>query len=579
MSNLSPFNTRSHRPTPKMPWLINSIKFLVFLPALIYFYSIYAYTTNIPFSDDYNRLNRIIPIIQSDTLQEKLKILFSYSLEQLLLVNKVVILLIYSVWGEIDLKIARFVGNCPLLVLLFFAYKTLPENREKIFLVFPSALILFQLKPNWFSIACGNGNIYALCFSGLVFYFLGKNSIRYFFGASFFAICSTISIGSGLATLAAGWLTLIIQGRFKLAWIWLVGTLIFVGSFSLGTNNLASPLTSSFLTIPSWDDLVRMGIFLISFLGTIFSFESQTTILTFGALIICYFIYLLYRKYYAINLAVFSFMVCLILVAAIAAWFRSGLGENAVLADRYKVYSLIMILLIYISVVDLFYSRINQKLVFIVGMIMITGSIYLVSYSEGKQKLAFSKNLLIWRTNQWLDQNYNLMAHPFQKQANSIMTMALTSGYYKLPYQHINIPDERYSKSVNSVDLCMRESETPFKSDFNVITVGPELSPFLVRIEGMIYDQKLPPPEKVEPVHVILTSSKGRYIFTAHSQEHVKKSIHYRQGTTNKGLLALIPFNKLKDNIYRLGLCYSEEVVFSNHLIIKQNHQFKHVVK
>ncbi|SVC47948.1 uncharacterized protein METZ01_LOCUS300802, partial [marine metagenome] len=297
--------TNFKEPAPQSFWLVYFGMVLVFSPVLIYFYSIYAYTTNIPFSDDYNRLNRIVPIIQSGTLQEKLKILFSYSLEQLLLVNKVVILLIYSVWGEIDLKMARFVANSPLLVLLFFVYKTLPENREKIFLVFPSALILFQLKPNWFSIACGSSNIYALCFSGLVFYFLGKNSIRYFFGASFFAICSAISIGSGLATLATGWLTLIIQGRFKLAWIWLVGTLIFVGSFSFGTNNLASPLTSSFLTIPSWNDVVRIGIFFISFLGTMFSFESHTTIFTFGALIICYFIYLLYKKYYAINLAVF----------------------------------------------------------------------------------------------------------------------------------------------------------------------------------------------------------------------------------------------------------------------------------
>ena len=118
-----------------------------------------------------------------------------------------------------------------------------------------------------------------------------------------------------------------------------------------------------------------------------------------------------------------------------------------------------------------------------------------------------------------------------------------------------------------------------FRSDFNVIAFGPEFSPFLVRIEGVIYDQKLTLPAKAEPVHVILDSLEGKYIFTAHAQEHIEKSIHFRQGTPNKGLLALIPFRKLKDNIYRLGLCYKGRVVFNNHFIIKQNHQFKHIIK
>ncbi len=268
-----------------------------------------------------------------------------------------------------------------------------------------------------------------------------------------------------------------------------------------------------------------------------------------------------------------------IIVTAIATLFRSGLGENSVFADRYKIHSLTMVLLIYISLVDLFYSRINKKWIFMAVMIMITGSMYLVSYIEGKQKLGFSKNILVWRMNQWLDQNYNLMADPFQNQANAIMTRALTSGLYNLPYQLINIPDKKYSPSIVPPDLCNRESKKPFESEFNIIAIGPKLSPFLVRIEGMIYGQESVLSGKPEPIHVILSSNKGMYIFTAHSQEHLKKSIHYRQAMTNNGLLALIPFNKLEDNVYRIGLCYKDGAVFTNHLIIKQNHQFKHVVK
>ena len=344
-------------------------------------------------------------------------------------------------------------------------------------------------------------------------------------------------------------------------------------------TKLTSSVTSSLLTISSLSDLIQMGKFFTSFLGAMFSFENQTTIFTFGTLIVCYFIFLLYKKYYAINLAVFSFMVYVILVAAIVALFRTKLGENAVLADRYKIHSLTMVLLIYISLVDLFYSNINRKWVFMASMIMITGSMYLVSYIEGKQKLEFAKYILVWRMNQWLDQNFNLMAHPFQNQANAIMTRALTSGFYNVPYQLVNIPDEKFSPLISSAGLCSQKSEASFESDFNIITVGPKLSPFLVRIEGMIYGQRSAIAAKPEPVHIILSSHKQKYMFTAHSQEHVEKSIHFRHGESNKGMLALIPFRKLKDNIYRLGLCYKGKVVFNNHFIIKQDHQFKHVIK
>ena len=577
MINPLPSKTNSPVPDPVKHWFINIGKILVFLPVLIYFYSIHIYATNIPFSDDYiNHLDEIISIIQADTLSEKFAVLFSNSLQTLMLFNKISILLIYSAWGEIDLKIFLFIGNGLLLWLLFFIYKTLPENREKIFLFLPVTLLLFQLKPNWVHLIWGAnlGYHFGLFFTGLAFYFLGKNQTKYVFIAGIFAASSLLTIGSGAATLATGWLILIIQKRFRLALAWFLGTLIILVTYFYWSN-----LTDDSLAILTLNDLTEMGVFFISFLGAAFSFKSQAVIFIFGTLIVFYFIFLIYKKYYLTNLTIFSFMVYIILVAAMVALYRSELGGGAIFADRYKIFSLFMSMLIYISIVDLFYSGINRKLTFVIVMVMVTGSMYFVSYFEGKKKMEFSKNLLIWRTNQWLDQNFNLMAHPFEHRANAIMTRALTGGYYKLPYQLINIPDNRFSPLVKPTDLCSRENKMAFRSGFNVIAVGPELSPFLVRIEGVIYDQKLTLPAKTEPVYIILDSREGKYIFTAHAQEHIEKSIHFRQETSNKGLLALIPFNKLKDNIYRLGLCYRGRVVFNNHFIIKQNHRFKHIIK
>ena len=568
---VNPLNkTRFQEPFLKISWLMCLGIVLVLCPVLIYFYSIHLYATNIPLFDDFASLNRIIQIIQSDTQQNKITLLFSKNLENLVLFYEITVLLIYSVLGEIDFKILILIGNSALLGLLFFTYKTLPKKRERIFLLLPAALLLFQLKPNWIYIMWGTNisYLYVVCFSGLVFYFLCKNSIKFFCAAIFLAICSLLSLGSGVATLAVGWIVLIIQKRFKLAWVWLALSLVMLGFFAYPLN-----FTSSSFTISSINDLVRIGNFFISFLGVVSSFENRTLVFALGILVICYFIFLLHRKYYAINPAVFGFIVFVFFVAAITALYRSRYGISSVFADRYKIHSLVMLLLIYISIVDLFYSKLKRKWVFVVSMIMITSTMYFLSYNEGKQKLEFSKYLLTWRMNQWVDKNFNLMNYS-EKEANVAMTKALVGGFYKLPYQFINIPDKKYSPSVTTVDLCNRESEKPFESEFNIIAVGPELSPFLVRVEGVIYDNDALT-TKSEPVHVVLRSREGRYMFTTHSQEHANTSIHFRQGKSNKGLLALIPINKLNNNTYQLGLCNKGGVVYSNKLIIKEDHQFK----
>ena len=399
----SPSSSNHSQLVPKTPWFVYFGAVLVFCPALVYFYSIHIYATNIPFADDNIYINEIISIIQSNSLREKLTIIFSHSLETLLLFYKISVLLIYSIWGEIDLKILLFVGNSTLLGLLFFIYKTLPKKRERIFLVLPAALILFQLKPNWIHMiwSINVGRLYALFFSGLVFYFLEKGTLKYFLGASFFALCATLSHSAGVAVIPTAWIMLIIQKRFKLAWVWLLGNLTFVGFYSLW-DGFTAPLTSSLFSISSLNDLARIGLFFISFLGSMFSFENQMIMSAFGLLIVCHFVFLIYKKYYVMNLTVFIFMIYIIHLAAIAAMYRSGLGENAVLPDRYKVHSLIMVLMIYISLVDLFYSRVNRKWVFVTSMVLITGSMYFNSYSEGKQKMELSKYILTWRMNQWL---------------------------------------------------------------------------------------------------------------------------------------------------------------------------------
>ena len=267
-------------------------------------------------------------------------------------------------------------------------------------------------------------------------------------------------------------------------------------------------------------------------------------------------------------------MVYLIFVAAMVALSRSGVEENLVFSNRYKIFSLTMVMLVYISAVDLFYPSTSRRWFFLAGMILVMGFMFLVSYGGGREKLEFARHSQLYRINQWLDKNYSLYDKS-ESRTNMVMTKALTAGFYKVPYQFTHIPDGKYATSVNSSVPCNKESQRPIENAFNVIVVGSDISPIAVRIEGMIYGSKTEPPVEPEPIYVVLRSRAGSYIFTSHSHKRTYSSIHFQKDKSNIGLISLIPINKLQNNSYQIGLCYQGRVVYSNRLIIKQDHLVK----
>jgi hypothetical protein len=87
---------------------------------------------------------------------------------------------------------------------------------------------------------------------------------------------------------------------------------------------------------------------------------------------------------------------------------RSGVEENLVFSNRYKIFSLTMVMLVYIYTVDLFYPSTSRRWFFLSGMILVMGFMFLVSYGGGREKLEFARYSQLYRINQWLDKNCSL---------------------------------------------------------------------------------------------------------------------------------------------------------------------------
>ena len=98
--------------------------------------------------------------------------------------------------------------------------------------------------------------------------------------------------------------------------------------------------------------------FYFAFLGSSLSLDKMYIAAGFGVILSFYLFYLTWDKYYEKNITVFMFMVYIFLNAFLVAMARSGLAVENVFAPRYKIVSVILIVLVYMSLAERFSSSV-----------------------------------------------------------------------------------------------------------------------------------------------------------------------------------------------------------------------------
>mgnify|MGYP003304393785 CR=1 FL=1 len=149
------------------------------------------------------------------------------------------------------------------------------------------------------------------------------------------------------------------------------------------------------------------------------------------------------------------FIVFIFLNAIGAAMFRADFGVENVFAPRYKIVSVILIILVYMSLAEKFSSSLNKFRGFIVIGILIASTSYFLSFKSGQFNLKTKNLSLNWLTNQWVNTNHGFFYTPGNPGANdkipnSILLQALDNKFNKLPYEFLYIPDQGYSPFVST---------------------------------------------------------------------------------------------------------------------------------
>jgi hypothetical protein len=362
----------------------------------------------------------------------------------------------------------------------------------------------------------------------------------------------------------------LIQKRYQKGSIWAGGVLL-LGFFYF--KNFHSN-TNVFSGIQSLEGFKNFLMFYSAFLGSSLSLDKMYIAAGFGVILSFYLCYLTWDKYFEKNITVFMFMVYIFLNAILVAMARSGLAVENVFAPRYKIVSVILIVLVYMSLAERFSPVTKKWRKFVAIGIIFAATSYFLSFKPGKDNLETRNKSLTWLANQWVNTNHGFFfsSGPPGDQdniPNSILLRAVESKFYKLPHELLNIPDQGYSSSVALPKTCKTGKPGTFKTKFSVISVGPESSPYLVRLEGMIHSPATDKSDDKASIHLILKSKEGSYAFETHPQHYLHGSVFFDKQSSNAGFIALIPFKKIEKGLYQIGFCNGESINFEDKVLLK----------
>ena len=328
----------------------------IILGPIVAFYGLLAReTVNLPFMDDYGGvLGFVSDWSQLPTLHEKmLEPFVSQHNEYKLMFANVLYVLQYMVTGHINFAVLSAVGNLLMLPIYFIIYGMWAGRnggtKERLLLFAPVSWLLFQFQYysllNWPMSSLQH--IAVLLFSLLTIYLLSKDELWAFYLSLSSLLLAIGSSGNGFFLVPVACLML---GQFRrpariLCLLCASATMF---AFYLYRYNFNSSQAHADHSIIS--SLHHISpLYALSFLGaSIATYKSYMPASILGACIFAVFVYSIYDKYYSRNPAVFYSIFFILITSLAVSGLRSDLGIAQSLVSRYRIYSNLMLVFVYL---------------------------------------------------------------------------------------------------------------------------------------------------------------------------------------------------------------------------------------
>lgn len=325
----------------KTIWIITAIIGLYYTTVIIFSY-------NFPISDDFALLEFVTNIVTSSDLTRNLRLLYIQHNEHIIITTKLVYLLDYWLFDELNFNRLILIGNVFHLGTFYIFIKHSPKNfKQQHYLFIFSACMIFQFGSAesmlWSMAAISNYLVIMLAL--LTLSLLSTDDFIHYILAILMCVLAVFTQGNGILMPFIATLYLISQKRYRDSCIMTTIGLLIV--FIYFKDYLVPDAHSN--PLDALHNLGKILIFALSFTGSAFGvggshYPVLTTLsliptLTFGSLIWAITGYGFYKKIYFDGNIFIWFNIFVILTSIITAMSRINFGLSQSMVFRYHIYS------------------------------------------------------------------------------------------------------------------------------------------------------------------------------------------------------------------------------------------------
>lgn len=416
---------------------------LMIVPIASYAFLVVYFSVNIPIMDDYDTV--LAYLNRPGSL--RYESFFYQHNEHRIAWNRLITEAYYHIFGEINFRNLIYVGNLGLFLLFILLLTIFKGQKTPIIFFIPVTYLLFQPQA-WENMTWVTGslqNYYILYFALLAFYFWNKEKLSGYILAGFFGAMATYTSANGLLVFF-----------LLFAWEWIN---FFTKTKTTNTNLerkffvnnrlkllLILFLTTGYLCYSYFKDYTHVGmghpymgeillqpVLLIQYMATLLGSyvgSNKTIALFAGLLEVMLFVFLTYSRYDQKNSVIYYFLLFVFASVFVIALGRAGFGIEQALSSRYRILSVLALVLIYWAIIEQYSKNLSAKSVILLAifsaMIFNFSSTarYIGSLSERKSIL---EEITTWR------QTGKGLNYPDQESASLILGQSIEKGLYIPP--------------------------------------------------------------------------------------------------------------------------------------------------
>lgn len=509
---------------------------LIFLPVALYFYFLSEYSINIPKWDDHALKAFIVEFENANGLIPKLQTFFKQHNEHRIAFDRFFTLIVFWIHKSIEYRWLMWIGNFTLLGVLFIYFKIFQKQKTSIAFFVPISFILFQLQlwENTFWGMAAMQNFGIIFFIFALIYLISSDKKEHFYLALLVAFLATYTSGNGITIFPVCIVLLVLQRRYRDVFIFssvsIILVFLYFYHYKFPENN------PSMVGI----GIKKIGIGLLMFLGSAFdlfpnvSQNQKITILggfillITGSIIAIYLIFSskLFKKQRNQNqteLFILGSLMFLIGSAIVVTMTRISYGEIGLLTSRYKIYSILLLITIYIAFISKI-NLINNNWLALTLIFMAICFNLVANFTNFKEVVNFRNQLISFGINWKLDES---------------------SATNKPQINLYNPPNLGFENSIPEIKLPIKDAAFWKENVFKVAT------PDGILIQNEKFNT---PTAKEDNISLIVQSTKKTYLMPSKLISYPLKAFVRTGKYWQNGFECILNNNEFENGTYQLGI-------------------------